>query len=150
MQSLPVSLRSRQAVQSVFGQRSATDRILLISLLAPGAWVRINYECGVKGSNFTAAAHKCPMLHLEKVRFRRFKLHWVLTVPWLALYHRCLCTLNHSFHINHPEELKTSKKSLKLLLIIDTRPQFNNPSQDLVSSTVDVGHYTLVVGSKSQ
>lgn len=70
-----------RAVQSVFGQRSATDRILLISLLAPGARVRINYECGVKGSNLTAAAHKCPMLHLEKVRFRRFKLHWVLTVP---------------------------------------------------------------------
>lgn len=149
MQSLP-----RQdlftAVQSVFGQRSATDRLLLISLLAPGAWVRINYECGVKGSNFTATAHKCPMLHLEKVRFRQFKLHWVLTVPQLALNHCCLCTLSHSFHINHAEELKTTKKSLKLLLIIDTKPQFNNPSQALVSSTVDVGHHTPVVGSKRQ
>lgn len=81
MQSLPRQDLLFTAVQSVFGQRSATDRILLISLLAPGAWVRINYECGVKGSNFTAAAHKCSMLHLEKVRFRQFKLHWVLTVP---------------------------------------------------------------------
>lgn len=69
------------AVQSVFEQRSVTDQVLLISLLAPRAWVRINYECGVKGSNFTAAAHKCPMLHLEKVRFRQFKLHRVLKVP---------------------------------------------------------------------
>lgn len=62
-----------RADQSVFGQRSATDRIAFVSPLARGARARINYECGVKGSNFTATAHKCPTLDLEKVKFRQFK-----------------------------------------------------------------------------